>query len=248
LCAGQFVRRITRAVNQGQTAYYRLPDAYVLTEDGAELLCDRRGMERTLVWCMPQRARAIQNLDHAVAIGRLYAALRAELEHRGRGLLGWQGDHLLARDAYDRVSVGGVREPLPILPDATFVLENARYFVEIDRGTRPLRSWADKVRAYEAYRNSPLLQARYRIAQFTTLIVAPTQTRLLRIAEEVARITRQAEPAYRFLRAEHIHPTTIRRGWQRIATVEWRQQRVVDRLIEFPTIAFAPQPLWENLT
>jgi hypothetical protein len=246
LCAGQFVRRITRALNQGRTAYYRLPDAYVLTEAGAELLCERRGVERRSLWYTPARARAIQNLDHAVAIGRLYAALRAELEYRGRQLGAWQGDHVLARNVYDRIAIAGVREPLPILPDATFVLDGTRYFVEIDRGTRPLRSWTDKVRAYEAYQWSPLLEARYQAAQFQVLIVAPTQVRLTRIAEEVVRVTRQVSPDYLFLRAEHIHPTTIRRGWQRIASVDWASQRVIDRMVESPTVMLTNHTLWEQ--
>jgi hypothetical protein len=223
-----------------------VPDAYGLTAAGAELLATQGGVDAAA--SIAPRKRAIQNLDHAVAIGRLYAALRAELEYRGLRLSAWQGDHHLARNAYDRIAVAGLRGPLPILPDATFVLADTRSFVEIDRGTRPLHSWTDKVRAYAAYQQSALLAARYQVAQFRVLIVAPTPVRLMRIAEEVATITRQASVDYLFLCAEYVHTTTIRRGWQRIATIDWTPRRVVDRMVESPTVTLAPHALWEQNT
>jgi hypothetical protein len=245
LCDRGSIRRITHAVDHARGDYFRLPDAYALTRRGADLLAERCG--RQPEWISQHRARSIQNLDHALAIGRLYAALRGELEYRGRELCQWQGDHLLSRGAYDRIPVVGAHQPLPILPDATFLLDTMRYFVEIDRGTRPLRSWAEKIRAYAAYQRSTWLAERYQTDQFRVLIVAPTPTRLMRIAEEIARTTRQAGADYLLLHAEHVHPTTIRRGWQRIAAVDWTSRRMVDRLIDKPTVTLAPLPLWENV-
>ncbi len=89
-------------------------------------------------------------------------------------------------------------QELPVLPDATFTLGGHRYFVEIDRGTTNLDSWAEKVKAYEAYRRSPKLQARYTTDSFTVLVVAPALNRLQRIAEEVMKVTRQPSRAYLF--------------------------------------------------
>ena len=241
---GQYIQRVTRVVATARTMFYRVPDAYGLTAAGAELLTAHGGVD--VAASIAPRKRAIQNLDHAVAIGRLYAALRAELEYRGLCLTDWQGDHVLARNAYDRIAIAGLREPLPILPDATFVLGDTRYFVEIDRGTRPLRSWTDKIRAYAAYQQSALLAARYQAAEFRVLTVAPTPVRLLRIAEEVATVTRQPPADYLFLCAEHVHPTTIRRGWQRIATIDWTSRRVIDRMVESPRVTLAPHTLWEQ--
>jgi hypothetical protein len=244
LCDAQYIQRVTRVVAAARTMFYRVPDAYGLTAAGAELLAAHYGVDATA--SITPRKRAIQNLDHAIAIGQLYAALRAELEYRGLRLTDWQGDYLLTRNAYDRIAIAGLRKPLPILPDATFVLADTRYFVEIDRGTRPLRSWADKVRAYAAYQQSVLLAARYQVTQFRVLIVAPTPVRLMRIAEEVVMVTRQPSVDYLFLCAEYVHPTTIRRGWQRIATIDWTTQRVVDRMVEAPTVMLAPHALWEQ--
>jgi hypothetical protein len=246
LCASNAIQRITRAVDTSRAVYYRVPDAYALTPAGVELLAAYRPIDPGTPTLTVPRARAIQNLDHAIAIGRLYAALRSELGYRGRELSDWRGDHVLARGAYDRVTVAGVREPLPVLPDATFVLDGVRYFVEVDRGTRPLRSWGEKVQAYEGYQGSRLLAARYRTNHFQVLITAPTPARLTRIAETIARVTGKAHPAYRLLHAGLVHPTTIRRGWQRIAEITWTPRKVVDRVVQAPAVTLAEHPLWEH--
>jgi hypothetical protein len=245
LCDRRAIRRIVRAVDVSYAVYHRVPDAYALTPTGIELLTNYQPND-TEFKLMAPRAQPIQNLNHAIAIGRLYAALTAELAYRGRALHEWRGDHLLVRGAYDRIMVARQRKRLPVLPDATFVLDGTRYFVEVDRGTRPLRSWVEKVQAYEAYRGSPQLVARYGVEQFGVLVTASSPTRLIRIAETIARATGQAHPAYRLLLADLVHPTTIRRGWQRIATVSWTARRIVDRVVDQPTVTLAEQPLWEN--
>jgi hypothetical protein len=93
-----------------------------------------------------------------------------------------------------------------------------------------------------------LLEARYQATQFRVLIVAPTPLRLTRIAEEIVRVTRRPHTDYLLLHADHVHPTTIRRGWQRIATLDWAPRRVVDRLVEAPSVTLEPQPLWDYPT
>jgi hypothetical protein len=248
------VHRVARAVERASVVYNRLPDAYTLAEAGAALLCARRGFELDDLWYEDPRRRSIKNFEHSVAIGTCYAALRAALEFAGHHLTDWCGDHLLlARDPerggsnYDRIAVPGLREKQPVLPDATFTLGAARYFVEIDMGTTNLRSWGEKVRAYEAYRRSPKLVARYDTDSFTVLIVAPTEVRLRRIADEVLKVTRQPTSSYLFLTEDRVHPTTIRPSWKAVQAFEWERRKVVDRLVELPgRVAFAAHPLWKN--
>jgi site-specific DNA recombinase len=61
---------------------------------GAELLCRQRGLECADIAVERVRSRSLQNLEHSVAIGRVYAALRAAAEyHSAVTLSGWQGDH-----------------------------------------------------------------------------------------------------------------------------------------------------------
>lgn len=248
------VHRVVRSVERATVVYTRLPDAYTLTGSGASLLCARRGCELDDLWYEDPRRRSIKNFEHSVSIGVFYAALRSALEFGGQQLAAWRGDHaLLGRDTqrggsnYDRIVVPGLKGEQAVLPDATFVLAGQRYFVEIDMGTTNLRSWSEKVRAYEAYRRSPKLQARYGVDTFTVLVVAPTEVRLRRIADEVVRVTRQPTSSYLFLTADRVHPTMIRPSWKVVRSFEWERRKVVDRLVELPVnIAFAAHPLWKN--
>jgi hypothetical protein len=248
------VRRVARAAERASVVYNRLPDAYTLAEAGAGLLCSHRGFELAELWYEEGRKKSIKNLEHSVAIGTFYAALRSALEWSGQQLSDWQSDHLLVRRDpeqgaanYDRVAVIGLREERAVLPDATFTLSGCRYFVEIDMGTTNLRSWSEKVRAYEVYRHSPKLRARYDTDSFTVLTVAPTEVRLRRIAEEVLKVTRQPAAGYLFLSADRVHPTTIRPSWKVVESFAWGRRKVVDRLVDLPTdIVFSGHPLWKN--
>ncbi len=191
--------RLVRAAEQASVVYSRLPDAYVLAEAGAALLCVQRDYELDELWYE------------------------------------------------DRVAVPGGRKDLAILPDATFTLADHRYFVEIDRGTTNLASWAEKVRGYEVYRRSSKLATRYQTDSFTVLVVAPAPNRLQRIAEEVMKVTRQPSPDYRFITEDRIEPTTIRPSWKALAEVTWTRRKVVDRLVDFPDqLRFSAHLLWKN--
>lgn len=248
------IYRVARTVERASLVYTKLPDAYTLAEAGAELLCVRRGYELDDIWYEDPRQRSIKNFEHSVAIGTFYAALRAALEFSGRQLDDWRGDHLLikhdpvSRTAnYDRIAVPGMKKLQPILPDATFTLNGHRYFVEIDMGTTNLRSWGEKVRAYEAYRTSTEFTTRYTTAAFTVLVVAPSEVRQRRIAEEVLKVTRQATSSYLFLTEERVHPTTLRPSWKAVQKFEWGRRKRFDRYDEVPEkILFTPHHLWRN--
>jgi hypothetical protein len=240
------VGSIGRSVDLSRQSFARLLGAYCLLEGGAEVLSAMRGVELRQLWWEGGRKRAIQNVEHSLAIGTLYAALRCALEYHGKQLEVWQGDHLL-RDpqTYDRISVPGQREPLPIQPDATCMLDTGRYFVEVDRGTRPLPTWADKALAYHTYRGSKELRARYGVSDFTLLIVAPGRVRLGRIAEQLAKVTQAADERYLLLEAQDVHPTTIRSNWQVLSGVTRGTQKVVNRLVATFQPTLGTTRLWD---
>ena len=246
------VRVVARRSDAASVAITRLPDIYTLTRAGAALLSEQRGLDLNELWVEPVRQRAVQNLEHSLAIGQVYAALRAACEHRQHAALGhWQGDHLLARPAaYDRLPVVGYRERLPVQPDATALLTTAngarRLFLELDRGTRPLSTWREKTSAYTAYVGNKALQVRYGCDDFLLLIVAPTLQRLTHIAEEVVKVTRQPQARYQFLLTEHVHPTTIRAYGQRVAQVAWSIRKLPHGLVELPTVTLQPAALWPS--
>jgi hypothetical protein len=237
------IMRSTRTADRGMTHFQRLPDVFALTHAGADLLCARLGVELRELSITERRARAIQNLEHSIAIGQFYAALRAELEHRKLALLGWRGDNWLHM-SYDQVYAVGQSGKTSIIPDATCVLGGQRLFIEIDRGTRPLKTWATKTYAYEAYRGSSQLRDRYDVGTFKVLIVAPTKTRMERIAAEIATVTRTVSSDYLFILESMVHPTTIRRNWNTIASTTLRKKQVVNKLIETSDIQLRRCDLW----
>jgi len=250
------VLRLGRLGQHGSTMLHRLPDIYTLHARGAALLCRHRGYELSDLSYTDAGKRSLKNFEHGIAIGCFYAAFRAALAFSRQAWQDWQDDQQLAgRNPetggvnYDRVHVAGVRDALPVLPDATCTLAGARYFLEMDRGTTNLKSWGEKIRAYEGYRRSPKLAARYATETFTVLIVAPTEQRLLRIAETMLRVAHPSRAAYLFLLEDRVHPTTIRAAWREVQSFDWQRRRVVDRLVELPTaIRFAAHPLWQHTT
>ena len=259
LRGGGYVMVIRRTVERATVVFNRLADVYALTEAGAELLAQQRpGVDLdSLVW-EGQRPRALQNLEHTVSIALFYAVLRAELEYafaeRAQPLVlsEWVDDRRLAQAGpagergYDQVRAEG--EDLPVLPDATFVLSlgerQRRYFLEVDRGTRPLDSWREKARAYRAYRKSNELQARYGVDDFALLIIAPTERRMERVAAQVVKVDQAQALTCRYLLVSQVHPTTMRDGWKRVAESTSQQRQIAGRPTDFVTVSLAPWPLW----
>jgi hypothetical protein len=244
LRAGGFVQTITRTAERGATTFVRMPDVYALTDAGADLLSSRRHLPIEAIWVERSRTRSLQNFEHSVAIGRCYAALRTAAEQLYPAeMQDWRGDHVLAR-GYDRVAVAGASELLPVLPDASFRLSGQQYFVEIDRSTRPLASWREKIQALEAYVGSSALRARYGVGDATLLVVAPSANRLRRIAEEVVTVLQAASTRYLFVLAEYLHPTRVRANWQRVAAVAWAPRQRFDRIVVQPQLTFDTVALW----
>jgi hypothetical protein len=234
-----------RSVDRGVTEYRRLPFCYALSRAGAELLACQWGRPLDELWFYERATRAAAGLEHSLAIGAFYAALRAELAFRGRQFTGWAGDHVLCSD-YDTVAVASVSHPLPIIPDATFALDGQRYFVEVDRGTTRIEQWRKKALAYDAYGRHPQLEARYGVTRHSVLVVAPSGQRLEAIARVVADVHQGVAANYRFLAEERVNPLTIRRRWQRMERVILPRagRRGPSAL---PTVTLADDVLWTPL-
>ena len=251
MTAAGYVRTIARTTERARWAHHRLPNAYTLTEAGAELLVTRAGYDRATLWAAESRERSLKNLEHSLVIGRYYAALRSAIEHLGGATISdWRGDHLLDRpDAYDRIQILRRREPMPVAPDATFLLTTpagtTRVFVEVDQGTRPITSWGDKARAYHAYRGSQKLRQRYGVEDFLLLVIAPTLSRRTRIAEVIVEATRQhSSLALKLM--EHLHPTTVRAYGEVIAQVQWDTRRMPHGLVTVPKLSWKGFALWQS--
>jgi hypothetical protein len=236
---------IRRSVERATTVYRRLPYCLSLTRAGAELLACHQGRRLDDLWYYERANRSAAGLEHSLGIGTFYAALRAELEYRGRSFSGWAGDHVLCAD-YDSVAVASVGHPLPIIPDATFALDGERYFVEIDRGTTRIEQWRKKALAYDAYGRDPRLQQRFGVNRFIILVVAPSGARLQAIARSVANVHQGVAANYRFLPEERVQPLAIRRRWQRMEQVAL-PPRGCSRETSQPEVTLSEIPLWTPL-
>jgi hypothetical protein len=238
---------IGRAVDTANTVITSLDTSYFLTERGAGELAARTDQAlNDLWWEEGGRRRSVQNLEHSVEIGRVYAALRCALARDGQQLTAWQGDHRLnAPQQYDRLLIAGQREPVPLAPDATFLLDGRRYFVEVDRGTRPLRSWSEKAQAYRQYRQHALLRARYGCDNFLLLIVAPSAQRLQRIAETIAQAARGPDLSVLLLDAAHLHPNRIRANWETVADARPVRRNALGGTVTVYEPQLASAVLWD---
>lgn len=252
-----FVRRIVRMATTSIDRVQRTSDLYVLAKDGAPLVARYTHQPIEAVYCEEPRIRSFYTLEHGAAIGRFYAALRAKVETmRSITLDGWTGDHLLARRQYDRIPVqvpnahGGMStERLPVLPDAVFWIvpqtgERVLFFVEVDRD-RPLRSWREKIRAYEAYAGSAELQARYGVKSFVLLTATVDETQRQRLMTATAEIHGRPSGRYLFTQISDLHPTTIGAAWHKITRVNATNTTVIGGHGKRITIETTPYILFD---
>jgi hypothetical protein len=235
-----YVRRIVRPAMLAVDTYRREPDLFFLTEKGATALAEQRGVELEQLHYGEPRQRSYLMLQHHVAVARVYAALRSRIDAKpGIAFTHWRSEHHAAKD-FDRLTM---RVPQPdgthrtqetgIQPDGAFFIEydggRTLFFIEVERD-QPLKKWKEKVYAYEAYKRSAQLHARYGEQRFFLLGVALDahhQRRLLEATGE-ALAGLYTDPANR-MKAQttyligHMgcaHPTRIGAGWQVLQRIE----------------------------
>jgi hypothetical protein len=235
-----YVRRIVRPAMLAVDYYQREPDLFFLTEQGAEVLAAAKGLGIDEILYSQPRQRSYLMLQHHVAVARVYAALRSRIDAKpGIAFTHWRSEHHAAKD-FDRLTM---RVPQPdgthrtqetgIQPDGAFFIAydggRTLFFLEVERD-QPLKKWKDKIYAYEAYKNSPQLQARYGERRFFLLGVALDahhQRRLLEATgEAIAGLytdpanRMKAQTTYLIGHMGHSHPTRIGAGWQVLQRIE----------------------------
>lgn len=224
-----YLHRLVQAVAHTGHTHGRERDVLLLSEAGAWLLCDLRGVPPADVAWVRHRPRSTARTAHAVQIGLLYAALQAKVATMpGVTLQDWQGEHVTVQH-YDRVQIvrrtpGGAESvSVGIQPDATAVLTHRggqeRLFVEVDRGTRALDTWRQKMLAYRAYLGSPALHQRYGVDRFMLLVTAPTAAQRRRLMQVTAEVLGTASNRHLFCLEADVHPLTIGHAWHKISQV-----------------------------
>lgn len=240
LTDAKYIRRVVRPTMLALDTYQREADLFWLTEKGAQALVDYRGYELADLHYGEPRQRSYLMLQHHVAVGRVYAALRSKIESRDDlRFEDWRSEHDFQRE-YDRIPV---RFPQPdgsshveetgIQPDGAFFIghEGGRslLFIEVERD-QPLKKWREKVFAYEAYHGSQQLRARFDTGTFIFLGIgldAQHQQRLLHATGEALALL-YPDPAKRTTAQERyligymgmVHPLTIGDGWGELRAVQ----------------------------
>jgi hypothetical protein len=229
-----FLHRVYRPVALAVDQFQRAPDLFYLSRRGAEYVSHRCGIALDELHYGEPRLSSAHMLTHGAEIGRVYAALRAQLEvQRGYGLTDWQGDHRTAK-SYDRIQVrvpvgqGAIRQQkLAVQPDGVLTLVRPKdswlCFVEVERD-RPLKAWKQKVYAFEGYRLSQVLGDRYGRETFLVLAIVETphhRQRLLEATAEALVALGRANSigVYLVMALEDVHPHRIGTHWHRVSKV-----------------------------
>jgi hypothetical protein len=236
--------KLRRPIERSWDTFGRAPDVYMLSPDGVEMLASYHPDWHIddIVYPTRKRERSYQNIAYGAAIGQAYAAIRAALEVNSIAALeDWQGDYLTAK-SYDRIEVRRIGHTgnmetvtLPVQPDTTFVLRGQigtpkefrqRIFVEVDRGTRATRTWADKISAYDSYRRSPELKARYGVTDFMLLTITTTEAQRKTLMQASAGMVGKADARYLFALESDVHPDTIGGHWHWLTGMTTTEQRL----------------------
>jgi hypothetical protein len=232
----EIVYRLRRPIERSRDTFGRAPDIYMLAALGARLLAENH--EGTFIedcYYTRKRERSFQNVEHGAMIGQVYAAIRSRFEAvQGLELTDWQGEHLTAKD-YDTVQAclrrsGGtfLWKKAGIQPDATCVFHgfdkgeriSGRVFIEVDRGTRPTQTWADKIAAYDAYMGSGALMKRYGVNDFTLLVITTTEAQRMTLMQATAGVLGKGSKRYLFAIEGDVHPDRLGASWRYIDTVK----------------------------
>jgi hypothetical protein len=258
------IHQVVRTVQNASTTFGRDANLYMLTSFGAEEVAAGYGYDRQDLGATRLRPKSLHTLSHAAAGARFYAAIRTKLETaQSLRLAEWRGEHVTARE-YDSVTIIPLSREKPelvkqaIQPDGVLMLAQGEHldphylaFVEIDRGTRPIRTWLEKIQGYHAYmtdeKDHVLFQRRFSgIDNFTVLTVVPTMARMQALAQGVVAATRPVPGKvaegwyvnYNFILEEHVHPLTIGSHWKKIDKAKRGGQHRLRPLIELADWTF----------
>jgi hypothetical protein len=143
---------------------------YWLEKPGAQLLADRQGISLSeLDWKPTDQTLRPYFRDHLLATNDVRIAITLAATKLGYTIEEWRDDATLKRaHNSDKVTIPtphGGTEQVAIQPDGYFVLNTGtkrlKRFVEIDRQTITLDTWARRVRGYIAYFHSEAYEKRY---------------------------------------------------------------------------------------
>jgi hypothetical protein len=222
--------RVARLFEAGYVGRLRLPapagggshpQLLALDRLGVPIVAERLRVSATEVRRLAAPAKVGEAfLRHSLAISQAWAALKAATRNSEYALHRWVGEADL-RSSYGHVRDPNAphRRPIPVLPDAYFVLRRAddlarSYFLEVDLGTQVVERFRRRIRGFELYREGPF-QRRFGGEAFTVLVVVDSPGRLsslLKAASGAVAVGNQGR--YLFGTTELLHPERVlKSGW-----------------------------------
>lgn len=191
---------LERAEQEQRKAEGRRPYLYMLTEAGGALLMDELGIEQhELDWRPSYNDVRWPFLRHQLAINDAHVAFSQGAALIGWTLDSWTDDRMLKKTHTERVDTSRTEQSVAVIPDAYFRLVGPggvpvmHFFLEIDRATMSVaaeshrvKSWQDKIAAYQVYYREGHVAKRYGTDKIRVLTVTtgPTRVANLKAATE----------------------------------------------------------------
>lgn len=209
----------------------RRPYVYFLTSAGCRLLVDELGYEPAdLDWKPSFNDIESPYLAHQLALGDVYVAIHLGAARAGWTVREWVDDRFLRKLHTDRVRIevpGGGAEDVAVVPDGYLVLSVPddpegqerwlSFFIEIDRATEVVaathqqrRTWRRRIRAYQAYFESPAIVERYHTRNIRVLTVTTSPKRLENLRAATA--AEGGRSRYWFTTIDALSATTVLEG------------------------------------
>ncbi len=123
-------------------------------------------------------------LNHTLAINDVRIAIIKAVQSHDYQIETWIDDtSLKSQEMKDYVTIERARGgsvSKAVIPDAYFKLltpHKYHFFIEYDHGTESLKTWREKIRAYEAYWESGKYQKRYHTNSLRVLVITPSAVR-----------------------------------------------------------------------
>jgi hypothetical protein len=179
------VDRVFRPVSLGESPSEAI---YTMAAKGARLLAQQRGSSEQASREVIRRKKISPFfLEHSLAVNSFRIALTIGCGHTYNArFLSWrQGAAIGFEQIIADPDSGGSIVRVPVVADGLAEIEVAghseSYFVEVDRGTVPLRRWRRRYAAYLKASRDEILQKRLGISHFAVLIVTSGEQRMLNL-------------------------------------------------------------------
>lgn len=232
------LRRLVQAgyLERGEQAQRRgdgrLPYLFMLTEKGSALLQEQLGLDpEEIEWKPSYNDPEWSFLRHQLGINNFYVAVLQAVQDIGWSLQEWADDRILRAAHVDRVRLPGSDRLYPVVPDAYFQLHGPdgrpqmHFFLEIDRATMSVaavshrvKSWQDKIRAYQVYVAGTDIQERYGTNKIRVLTVTTGEKRLANLKAATEAVGGQSRYWFTTERAVTAHAILRNPIWQRAST------------------------------